>query len=361
MLGILWRYFFKYYLKITCYFILGITVVIFVIDLNEVQVNMSELPGYSTYRGAMLSVTRLPLIIQQSIPFISLIVSMIVFFNLNRTNELVITRAVGVSIWQLLSPFATGSFLLGMFTILVINPMAVSGEKMGLSMVNNWRTDHDQKRLELIPWIHIKNKKEDFFIGAKTILPENNILEDFTFITVNKENDTIFRQDAHFAIVQKNNIYLKEVVEYKYGALPVFKNSTILNIAIKMTDFQKFTEQFTSHSFYEIIKKVILPHQSSVFRNYFSETQFYFMISIPFMLVAMTLIAAAVSLEFNRSNQPRIIVTYGVFAGFMLYTIITLMKSFGKSGILLPFAAALIPIISIICMSIFIILKKEDG
>ncbi|AGH16631.1 MAG: LptF/LptG family permease [Candidatus Liberibacter asiaticus] len=361
MPGILWRYFFKYYLKTTLYFLLGAMILVFVIDLNEIQNQMGELPNYSISRGAVLAATRVPLIIQQIIPFITLVVNIVVFFNLNRTSELVISRAIGISIWQLLNPFVVGSILLGIFTVLVINPIATSGEKIGIDLIQQWKDNGDKQKSDIIPWMQISNPQQDIFIGAKKILPENHIWEDFTSITIDKKNKIIHRKDADLAIIYNDKVKLKKVVEYQYGRIPIDKNSTTLNIPIKMDGFQKFSEQFASRSFYEIIKKMSFSNKSNIFHNYRAETQFYFLIVIPLMLVAMTLIAASVSLEFSRSNQPRIIVAYGIFSGFMLYTIITIMKSFGKSGILLPVAAALIPVILTISLSILILLQKEDG
>ncbi|WP_280515105.1 LptF/LptG family permease [Candidatus Liberibacter africanus] len=129
MPGILWKYFFKYYLKNTLYFLLAITVLIFVIDLNEIQTRMGGLPKYETSWGIILVFTRVPLIIQQVIPFIILVANIVVFFRLNKTNELIVSRAIGISIWQLLAPFATGSFLIGIFIILFVNPISITGEK----------------------------------------------------------------------------------------------------------------------------------------------------------------------------------------------------------------------------------------
>ncbi|WP_244668500.1 LptF/LptG family permease [Candidatus Liberibacter africanus] len=232
--------------------------------------------------------------------------------------------------------------------------------KIGNNIIEQWQ-NNDNKKSKIIPWAHLKNPQQEIFVGAKKIIPGKNILKDVSIITVDKKSKIIHRQDAHHAIINNNEIYLKDVFEYQYDTAPIFRESMVLNIPIKINGFQKISEQFLPYSFYDIVKKIIFYNESNVFLNHRLETQFYFLISIPFMLVAMTLIAASVSLDFNRSNQPRIIIAYGIFAGVMLYTIITLMKSLGKNGTLLPYAAALIPIVSTVSLSILILLKKEDG
>ncbi|MBY7649225.1 MAG: permease [Candidatus Liberibacter europaeus] len=359
LLGILWRYFFRYYIKITLYFLSGIIAIIFIIDLDEINTQMNVLPGYNTYEGILLVLTRIPLIIQQTIPFITLIISIGVFFNINKKNELVITRAIGVSIWQFLSPFIIGSFLLGMCVILIINPIVVYGNKIGSSLIDKWR--NTQQHINVIPWIKVKDINKDLYIGASEISKKEKTLKDAIIITVNNDNNSVMRQEADLAIIDNKSIILKQVKEYKYRSPLILRDSLTLENPIGTNIFDQFDEKFKSFSFYQQIKKIISSHDLSIFNGNTSETKFYFLITTPFMLIAMTLMAAAVSLKFDRVGQSRTIVTYGILSGFILYTTTTLMKSLGTSGILIPFAAASIPIISTISISILILLQNEDG
>ncbi|MBL0848584.1 MAG: LptF/LptG family permease [Candidatus Liberibacter ctenarytainae] len=360
LFSILWRYFFKYYLKITIYVLSAVIIVIFIIDLNEIQIQKGSLPGYTDSEGALLAITRIPLIIEQTIPFTTLVISMIVFFNLNRKNELVIARASGISIWQLLSPFVTGSFLLGMFIILILSPIVNTGEKIGSLLIEQWSNPQGKSNLDVIPWIHVKHEEKDVFIGAEAILEQKKLLAGTTIFTINPKNGKIIRQESDFAIIHKKMISLNKVMEYTYEKPPIFRDSMTINLSISMSDFHRLYTQFTSYSIYDIVQKARFSGISDIFHNSILELQFYFLMTTPFMLIAMTLIAASVSLGFNHSVSSRIIITYGILAGFMLYTIIIVMKSLGKAGIILPSVATSIPIISTISLSIFILLQKED-
>ena len=62
------------------------------------------------------------------------------------------------------------------------------------------------------------------------------------------------------------------------------------------------------------------------------ETQFHSLLSLPLLLVAMTLIAATVSLKFSRFNQSRSVILGGILSGFVLYVVTVLVKAFGSSG-----------------------------
>ncbi|AHA27671.1 hypothetical protein lam_300 [Candidatus Liberibacter americanus str. Sao Paulo] len=358
LLGILWRYFFKYYMKITVYFLSSIIILLFVIDLDEMKSQMDWLPGYSSYECVLLVLTRIPLIIQQTIPFIILIINMITFFNINRKNETVITRAMGISIWQFLSPFLIGSFILGMCMVLIINPLAVYGEKVGRSIVKKWA---EEKKHVTIPWAHIKDKQKEIFISADNISEKEKILSNVVVITINKEDYSIIRQNAEYATIDHKMITLKNVNNYKHGSNPLYMDSVIINYFSKIDVFDQFNGKLQSVSLYDDIKNIIYADKTNTFNSNLSETKFYFLITTPIMLIAMTLIAASVSLEFNRSGKLTITMIYGIISGFMLYTTLIIMKSFGKNGILIPTASASIPIISTISLSILTLLRKEDG
>ena len=61
---------------------------------------------------------------EQALPFIILFASIFTLLNLNRRLELVVARGAGVSIWQILLPFAVGSLCLGFAATFVYNPLA---------------------------------------------------------------------------------------------------------------------------------------------------------------------------------------------------------------------------------------------
>lgn len=91
------------------------------------------------------------------------------------------------------------------------------------------------------------------------------------------------------------------------------------------------------------------------------ETQFNSLLSQPLLLVAMTLIAATVSLKFSRFNQSRSVILGGILSGFMLYVITVLVKAFGSSGVVPPFVATWIPVVVALALGATILLHQEDG
>ena len=67
---------------------------------------------------------KMPSMIEKAVPFAILFGSMFSFWRLNRSQELVVARAAGVSVWQLLLPAILLAALIGAMKIAVFNPLS---------------------------------------------------------------------------------------------------------------------------------------------------------------------------------------------------------------------------------------------
>ena len=76
-------------------------------------------PAFSWPR---LSFLRTPTVAEQALPFAVLFGSMIAFLNLSRKMELVVARAAGVSVWQILTPPLVVIAALGILSVVAYNP-----------------------------------------------------------------------------------------------------------------------------------------------------------------------------------------------------------------------------------------------
>ena len=84
-------------------------------------------------------------------------------------------------------------------------------------------------------------------------------------------------------------------------------------------------------------------------------------VGAPVLLVAMTLIAATVSMRFVRLGQSATLILGGILSGFLLYVVTTLVKAFGSSGIVPPVIAAWMPVVVAMFFGVTFLLYKEDG
>ena len=89
--------------------------------------------------------------------------------------------------------------------------------------------------------------------------------------------------------------------------------------------------------------------------------QYYQLLAQPFYLVAMVLLAAAVSLRFFRFGGVQKIVLGGIAAGFLLYVLAKITGDLSKAGLMAPVAAAALPPAVGGVTGLIALLYQEDG
>ncbi|MBB3389835.1 MULTISPECIES: LPS export ABC transporter permease LptG [unclassified Rhizobium] len=359
--GTLSRYFFRRYVVTTMWFLVGMSAITFLLDFSETASRISSFPGYTLGGAVLLTAARLPLILQQTIPFVALFVGITVLIGLNRKYELVVTRAAGISVWQFMLPFIAGSLILGVLTVVALNPLAAWGQRQATQFETAWRgQDNAMIRALQVPWLRQISGRDDVIIGAKTVLENGTLLMDAVLIHFDSSGQVILRQDASSAKLEDGYWQLNNVMERKPGEIPVRKVSEQLRTNLKQ-DFIK--ERLTAPEtigFFDLSNRIAAAKSFGISTKAL-ETQFNSLLSQPLLLVAMTLIAATVSLKFSRFNQSRSVILGGILSGFMLYVVTVLVKAFGSSGVVPPFVATWIPVIVALALGATILLHQEDG
>ncbi|EJF86692.1 LPS export ABC transporter permease LptG [Bartonella rattimassiliensis] len=356
------RYFFIRYLKTTCYFWGSIFVLALLIDFTENSGRLSSVPHYTAKDAFLLSVLRIPFIMQQLIPFIALFSAMTTLISLNKKLELVVTRSIGVSAWQFLTPACLGALLLGLLSILLINPLAAWGFSQAEKMMTEWRNNNVLTPLQntRIHWLTQRTNLGRTTIGAKLITDQGLSLIDTTFVQY-KDDATVKNWiNAPKATLTNGAWLLTNGTIYKIGHPP--EKFTVLQIKTNLKP-EFLTERLTNPatiSFYQLPKKIMIARSFGYSANNF-DMYLQSLIALPALLVAMTLIAATVSLNFTRSGQSKTLILGGVIAGFILYVIFVLVQAFGNAGYIPPIIAAWTPVVIALFLGIFFLLHKEDS
>src|SRR5437868_2439919 len=106
--------------------VLGIMLLIVgLIELLELVRRVSEATHNVPFLVVLeMCVLKLPTTAEKIYPFAFLIGGMVTLSRLTRTNELVVARSAGVSVWQFLLPGVFMSLLLGALFVGLVNPIA---------------------------------------------------------------------------------------------------------------------------------------------------------------------------------------------------------------------------------------------
>lgn len=357
----LFTYFFRRYLVIVAQFFIGVVVISFLVDFTEFSRRAGSLPEYSMGAGMMVSALRIPMIIQTAIPFIILFAAMATLMSLNRKYELVIARSAGISAWQFLAPLCLASFLIGAVTITALNSLSAAAlsysEEIEASFSGKARNAPGGLGL---PWLRQRTEEGVTIIGAKKSAQRGRLLGQATFIRFDKDGSIVDRIDAQRAALATGVWMLTGVQRIDADG----KRTERPRMAIK-TDLKPdfVEEQFARPEtipLFELDAKIDSARSFGLSANPFA-MQYHSLLAMPFLLVAMTLIAATVSMRFARLGQSAPMILGGVAAGFLLYVASVLVKAFGSSGFVLPVVAAWFPVVVAGFFGVTFLLHKEDG
>ena len=101
--------------------------------------------------------------------------------------------------------------------------------------------------------------------------------------------------------------------------------------------------------------------ESSGFATAGYRLQYHKLLAQPFLLAAMVMLAASVSLRFFRFGGVQKMVLSGVGAGFLLYVLSKVTEDLSKAELMHPIAAAWLPVVVGGLTGFLALLYQEDG
>lgn len=354
-------YFLRRYAAIAFWLFVGLYALISLIDFTELTNRRSGVPGFTMAMGLAISAARVPVIMQQTVPFIGLFAAIAMLVSLNRRYELVVARSAGISAWQFLWPACIGAFLFGALTIGVLNPLAAAGIAASQRMEAEMRASRSNTSAFDQPWLRQKTPGSDTIIGAHSVLDGGLELVGATFFSLDAGGAITERRDATRAFLRDGYWELRDVRLLRDGASTVeARAEDRVPTHLTPASVQERLAPPETVAFFDLPAKIRAARAFGLNANAFA-THFHTLLSLPLLMVAMTLIAATVSMRFARMGQSSTMIMGGVFAGFLLYVVSVLVKAFGTSGFVPPVIVAWIPVAIAMFFGVTFLLYKEDG
>lgn len=353
-------YFFRRYAVITAWNFVGIAALVFVVTFTEIAGRFGDLPGYSAQWALGLAALQMPFIMQQVVPFIGLIAAMATLISLNRKYELVVTRAAGISAWQFLTPIALGAFVFGLFAVLVLNPVAATAFAKAQAVEVQVRGAKSRAGENKERWIKQRTDAGETVIGAAATLDGGTELVRPVFIVIDDSGNIVERLDAARAWLREGYWELRQVTRRRGNNAPERLESASVETNLEPEFVSQQLTQPEAVSIFDLPSKIEVARSFGFRANDFA-MYFHSLITLPPLLVAMTLIAVTVSMRFARMGLPVTVILGGIVAGFLLYVVSVLVKAFGSAGFVPPFVAAWMPVMVALFYGITFLLFKEDG
>lgn len=307
---------------------------------------------------------KLPSILQEVIPFTVLIGGMLCFARLTRSLELVVARSAGLSAWQFLSPAVLSALAIGIFITTIFNPMAaimLSGyEKLEARYLHGSTSMLAVSSTGL--WMRQQNVDE----GGKTVIHalrashEDMTLYDILVLVLDQDNKFIRRIDADSATLKAGYWHIKNAVLTRPGMTAEREENFMLPTSLSSNQLQDSFASPETMSFWELpaFIKALKEAGFSALRH---ELHWHRVMTLPFFLSAMVMIAAAFSLRLPRRGKTGMLFALGIFVGYVIYFLSDLVSALGLSGSIPVLMAAWMPVLISMLFGFVLLLHLEDG
>ncbi len=358
LFGTFGRYVFQRFLVTISAVFVVVFLLIFTIDLVEVFRSAASSRNVSVLTIISLAVMRTPAVAENVIPFATLFGAMIAFLNLSRRLELVVIRAAGVSAWQFIAPALAAAGLLGMIAVLAFNPLS--------SHLKSQANDLSFKSLRGSP----KNDKEVWFrqkteTGSAVIRGFRGATNEprfvnFTLFSFDPDGRFIERYQAAEAELVAGVWRLRSVQIIASGIETRQLQDVEIPSSLTADQVQQSLTAPETISFYELPDWTRRLTSAGLDASRYAQ-QYHSLIAKPFLLMAMILVAASVSLGFSRFGASGRAILAGVVCGFGLYVVNKISSDLGAIGTISTFFAAFFPPVLASLIGILALLHQEDG
>jgi lipopolysaccharide export system permease protein len=340
----------------------SIFVLLVLVDYIEMVRKTSGLAQASAVMVAETSLFRVPQLLEKMMPFCVLIGAMTCYLALSRRLELVVARAAGVSAWQFIAPALASAILLGVLATTAYNPMSANlreaSKRMEAELFGSTPGGGIQDASGF--WLNQINTDGQVMINATRSEQQGARLTGLTLFRFDPDGHFKERIEAREATLEDGHWLFKTVRRYSLDAAPIDQDS--LEIATSLTPAQVRNSFSTPEtvSFWQL-PSYIRSSESSGFATAGYRLQYHKLLAQPFLLAAMVMLAASVSLRFFRMGGVQKMVLSGVGAGFLLYVLSKVTEDLSKAELMHPIAAAWLPVLVGGLTGFLALLYQEDG
>ena len=334
---------------------------VFVLDVIETSRRASDIANAELTTILSISLFRTPSIIEQALPFAVLFGSMAAFLGLSRKLELIVARAAGVSAWQFLAPVFVFAVLFGVFAAAVFNPLSAE-LKARCEALEAYLFDGRTSVVNdaAIRWLRQKTPDGQAILRASHSTEGGAILSGVTFFTFDLDGRFVERIEAASAILRSGFWELKDVRVLAPDREPAPYDKYRIATFLTTEQVRQRFEKPDSVPFWRLPTAIELANTAGLDANEY-RLRFQTLLARPVLLLAMTMIAATVSLRFFRFGGIGLLIAGGIAAGFVLYVVTEMTEDLGSAGILNPVLAAWTPALIGLLVGFAMLLNQEDG
>jgi lipopolysaccharide export system permease protein len=360
--GTLSRYFGIRFLNSVIGSFIGVVLLAGMIDYVELMRRGADWPNASPWLLAKISMYRVPQLTERIMPFSVLVGAMSCYLALSRRLELVVARAAGISAWQFIMPAMIAAFLFGTVATTIYNPISATlqerSKRLEAEVMGEIPTTLQESSSGF--WVRQKSAEGAAIINAKSSRDQGAELGNVSVFAFDGAGHFQERIEAKSASLENGFWRLQDARIYASGSPLVITDT--YQLATNLT-LEQVRESFATPEtvpFWQLPSYIDLADRAGLGAAGY-RLQYQQLLARPFLLAAMVLLAAAVSLRFFRFGGVQKMVLSGITAGFLLFVLSKITEDMSKSELMSPTAAAWTPVLVGGLTGFVALLFQEDG
>ncbi|ACI98967.1 LPS export ABC transporter permease LptG [Rhodospirillum centenum] len=340
----------------------GMLAIVYLLDTVELLRRAANKPDAAFQIVLTMGLLKLPEIGQEIVPFVVLFGGMYTFWRLTRTQELVVVRASGISVWQFMAPVLTATFLIGMTLVGVLNPIfsAMLGryEQLENRYLRGMKSSLDVAESGI--WLRQVGEPQAYLIHADAIVPGTLELRQVMVLLNESDGQVSGRFDAASATLRDGFWELRDAWFNRPGRVGEFLPA--YRLPTELTE-QKIQEAFASPdtlSFWEL-PGFIATLEATGLSSVRHRLHWHSLLAQPVLLCAMILLAAAFAMRQVRRGGALTLIALGIAAALLLFVMQDIVLALGMSGTIPVLLAAWAPAGVSVMLGAAALLHLEDG
>lgn len=338
------------------------SVLIMLIDFIELLRKASKAGNIPILDLFWISFLRVPSFAELTLPFAVLLGTIGAFLMLGRSSELIIIRAAGISVWKFIIPALAVAFFLGLFAALFYNPLAAyakaeserayaqlfGGSKSLLRTANNKI------------WFRQDSSDGPSVVHAKALANHGHRLVGVTALQYSKNAKFQERIDAKQADLEQGRWRLNDVWVSRLGQEPTFYKNYLLSTYLTPTQISESMGSVETVSFWALPSYIEIANKAGLPATRY-KIQYQLLLTKPFLLAIMVLIAATCALRTFRLGRIQSMIIVGMCIGFGFFIFAEISRQMGLAGNVAPEYAVWVPLFAWSFVVLTVLLYQEDG
>lgn len=345
-------------LMVFCLFCL----LILLIDFIELLRRSSKSGDIAMFDVLRLALLRLPSYAELTIPFAVLVGTIGAFLILGRNSELIIIRAAGVSVWRFILPPLFVAVAIGVFAVSVYNPLAAyakaEGERFYGDLFGGSKSQLKAANDQI--WFRQDGSDGPSVMNAKALANQGLRLINVTSLLYSKNNRFTERVDAKQADLQEGRWVFTDAWVSRIGQQPQFFKNYLLSTYLTPTQISDSMGSVETVSFWALPAYIEIANKAGLPATRY-KIQYQLLLSKPFLLAIMVLIAATCSLRTFRLGRIQTMIIMGMCIGIGFFIFAETSRQFGLAGKVAPEIAAWVPLFAWGLVVLTVLLHQEDG